>query len=1176
MKLILKKFALLGLLLTAIFTVVACTPEDTSEQMILLNNASAAIIIDGQDNIQGNFTLPGTVGGATITWVAANPTIIVIPATTNANGFYEVVVNRPQIADGGVDTSVVLTATLTYDEVSITATRTVRVKAQEPSETYTSFALLYAGATSGDTVEVQGIVYAKYAAGYFIMDTAGIGLGIFTTTANAALVDYGDMVTLTGEYSYYNSLFQVKNLTSQVIDSSDNDYTVTPTVLTDPADLIDVDSTVKANHGKIYTITVTPTLVASGAYFNLYLYDGTTMIARVYYNSTASSLAALTEMVGKLVTIDVVYYCWYSGKEVLVAFDGTADDIHEIILTETEKQTADMNNISVMLTALSEGTATLPAAGAYGSTITWSVISGGATIADGVVTYPTVGAGAEPVDVVLEATISRTGLTDVTKQFTIEVSPIDPITVGAVMDLIQALGTASNSINGEAVLMQGTIIGFKWKYEFAKYQGMYVTDGTDVVFVYMEFDIDDYAIGDVVMLNGTYCTYYYLPEFKDVTFQAKVADATADEFTPLELTIAEIYDYTNITTPYYNQQITVTGTLVIGTKDSESWIIDGEGNKLVFSYLVPNYTTTDLLDLNGMQVTFTGFLNDYHSTYGWRITGANAVFENAPLSGQEALDADYASLLIPLEALSETTYTLPVIGGYETVITWAVISGGATLNVAGNVVTYPAVAEGVDPVNVVLEATLTLGELTPMTKQFTVVVSPIVTITVGDVIDLVHELGTASNSITGEIVIVEGTIVGLKWKSGFTQYQGIYLSDGTDVIFVYYVFNPGDFEVGDFINVRGTYCTYYYLPELSSVTFIEVDESGTPATYTPQELTIEEIYNYTNITTPYYNQQITVTGTLVIGTSDSTSWIIDGDGNKLVFSYIESDYTTTDLLALNGKEVIATFFLNDFHSTLGWRVTGDGATFVRTPEQLIIDDIAELLALINTSVVGGDTQLLPTVGTNGTTVIWTEVSDYANIADGTITYSEVAESTNVVLTGEFGFLVGGEAARTYRTITVVVSTWEQKLTADLAEIVDLEADEFDVINLPTEGTNGSAITWAFTAETVNTDATLVDNVLTLKYKGEAYTIHLTATLTVSVLDPVTKDIVVNVTALTLVFNNIADANMKTDGVWNVANETVVTYRGVVTGFYYTSGTFIQDSNGNGMYCYLLYNAELAV
>ncbi|MFA5179459.1 MAG: immunoglobulin-like domain-containing protein, partial [Candidatus Izemoplasmatales bacterium] len=940
MKLILKKFALLGLLLTAIFTVVACTPEDTSEQMILLNNASAAIIIDGQDNIQGNFTLPGTVGGATITWVAANPTIIVIPATTNANGFYEVVVNRPQIADGGVDTSVVLTATLTYDEVSITATRTVRVKAQEPSETYTSFALLYAGATSGDTVEVQGIVYAKYAAGYFIMDTAGIGLGIFTTTANAALVDYGDMVTLTGEYSYYNSLFQVKNLTSQVIDSSDNDYTVTPTVLTDPADLIDIDSTVKANHGKIYTITVTPTLVASGAYFNLYLYDGTTMIARVYYNSTASSLAALTEMVGKLVTIDVVYYCWYSGKEVLVAFDGTADDIHEIILTETEKQTADMNNISVMLTALSEGTATLPAAGAYGSTITWSVISGGATIADGVVTYPTVGAGAEPVDVVLEATISRTGLTDVTKQFTIEVSPIDPITVGAVMDLIQALGTASNSINGEAVLMQGTIIGFKWKYEFAKYQGMYVTDGTDVVFVYMEFDIDDYAIGDVVMLNGTYCTYYYLPEFKDVTFQAKVADATADEFTPLELTIAEIYDYTNITTPYYNQQITVTGTLVIGTKDSESWIIDGEGNKLVFSYLVPNYTTTDLLDLNGMQVTFTGFLNDYHSTYGWRITGANAVFENAPLSGQEALDADYASLLIPLEALSETTYTLPVIGGYDTVITWAVISGGATLNVAGNVVTYPAVAEGVDPVNVVLEATLTLGELTPMTKQFTVVVSPIVTITVGDVIDLVHELGTASNSITGEIVIVEGTIVGLKWKSGFTQYQGIYLSDGTDVIFVYYVFNPGDFEVGDFINVRGTYCTYYYLPELSSVTFIEVDESGTPATYTPQELTIEEIYNYTNITTPYYNQQITVTGTLVIGTSDSTSWIIDGDGNKLVFSYIESDYTTTDLLALNGKEVIATFFLNDFHSTLGWRVTGDGATFVRTPEQLIIDDIA--------------------------------------------------------------------------------------------------------------------------------------------------------------------------------------------------------------------------------------------
>ncbi|MDD4137718.1 MAG: hypothetical protein PHT99_07510, partial [Methanoregula sp.] len=602
MKLILKKFALLGLLLTAVFTVVACTPEDTSEQMALLNSAAASIIMDNDGVVESNFTLPGTVGGATVTWSADKPTIIVIPTTTNTDGFYDIVVNRPQTAEGGVDTSVILTATLTYDGVTFTTTRSVRVKAEEPSETYTSFALLYAEAEVDDLVEVQGIVYAKYKYGYFILDSAGVSLNIYTTVANTALVENGDIVTVKGLYALYKTLYQVSEVTSQVIESSDNDYTITPTVLTDPTDLIDVDSTVKANHGKIYTITVTPTLVVQGSYTNLYLYDGLTPVARVYYNSNADALAALTAMAGKLVTIDVIYYCWYNNTEVYIVFDGTAADITEVILTETEKQTADMNNISVMLAAYSEGTATLAATGAYGSTITWSVISGGATITAGVVTYPTIAAGADAVNVVLEATITRTGLTDVTKQFTVVVSPIDPITVGDVMDLVQALGTAEPTIDGEAVLMQGTILGFKWKSGFALYQGMYVTDGTDVIFVYQDFGLTDYAVGDVVMLSGTYCTYYYLPEFKTVTFDALVADATADEYTPLELTIAEIYDYTKITTPYYNQQITVTGTLVLGTGDSSSWIIDGEGNKLVFSYLVADYTDTDLEALNGMQV----------------------------------------------------------------------------------------------------------------------------------------------------------------------------------------------------------------------------------------------------------------------------------------------------------------------------------------------------------------------------------------------------------------------------------------------------------------------------------------------------------------------------------------------------------------------------------------------
>ena len=332
------------------------TTTETTTQSIetLLQNASNQVIISNSDNMTMDFQLPAEVGQTTVTWSSDKPEYLIIADTVSANNegylFYAVQVEQPSELVG--DVTVILTGTFSIGEATYTKTFPIRVRAEVGLTSYTTFAELHDSAALNDLVTASGIVAYKYRYGYFLEDANGDFLNVYTTLANVSLVNVGDEVMVKGSYSFYHSLYQVKDLTEQTVKSTGHLPIGEPIVLTDPSDLFDVDYSIREAHGQSYTVTVTPTLLTQGTNTNVYLFDNGVRVATVYYGSSTESLDALKLYVGQKVTITVNYYTYYeSGSssleagvpEVWVTFSGLESDIIVGEQTDLEKLTIDKN-----------------------------------------------------------------------------------------------------------------------------------------------------------------------------------------------------------------------------------------------------------------------------------------------------------------------------------------------------------------------------------------------------------------------------------------------------------------------------------------------------------------------------------------------------------------------------------------------------------------------------------------------------------------------------------------------------------------------------------------------------------------------------------------------------------------------------------------------------------------
>jgi len=246
-------------------------------------------------------TLPTEgMAGSTITWAI----------TTDADSMASLAGNVVTFQNAlEAEATVVLTATIAYGLESDTVEVTYTLKAY-PIVDLGDFA----DQTMGETVVVQGFVYAILQNGFFIEDETG-KLFIYDSVHSYVL---GDEVFLTGKVGEYKGSYQLTGLLEK------------PAPLSQGTDVeqtgIDyVHGTTELVAGETYTVM--GEVAIEGQYNNVFIYIDETNAFEIYYQSPSASIDALEAMEGKEVIVDIIYY----NDGSVFAFVGDAADIHEVV-----------------------------------------------------------------------------------------------------------------------------------------------------------------------------------------------------------------------------------------------------------------------------------------------------------------------------------------------------------------------------------------------------------------------------------------------------------------------------------------------------------------------------------------------------------------------------------------------------------------------------------------------------------------------------------------------------------------------------------------------------------------------------------------------------------------------------------------------------------------------------
>jgi hypothetical protein len=199
-----------------------------------------------------------------------------------------------------------------------------------------------------------------------------------------------------------------------------------------------------------------------------------------------------------------------------------------------------------------------------------------------------------------------------------------------------------------------------------------------------------------------------------------------------------------------------------------------------------------------------------------------------PLTDAEKLAAAQTALETNLAVKGYDVVTLPLTGLYGTTVAWSVVSGDATLAVDGTTLTYAYSATAYD---VVLQATLSIGTETPVTKDFTVTVS---TFTIVTDFAALHLMTDGTNyDVTGDIYI-KGIVTG-------NSYDGLFIQDANGVgFFLYRPDLDSTMVVGDEVIYFGTLGAYNGARQLASGADLIVKLS-TGNTVTPNVFTAADM-----------------------------------------------------------------------------------------------------------------------------------------------------------------------------------------------------------------------------------------------------------------------------------------------------------------------------------------------
>ena len=1216
---------------------------------VFLNRVGNSILITNPDAITANFKVPGTAQGATITWTSNNTDVATVSTTVDAEGLYTITVVRPLAEDGGVNTSVNLTASLTIGETTVQVVKNIRVLAEEPALPVATIAeALEEGVAA--FVKIQGVtVMGKIGTGFFIYDGTDI-LYVYSTSVTPNIV-VGNVYDVTGVVGYYYGAPQLAGAGSKVVKavaSTAAAKIVTPQVATIAEILANHPVPTEANplEYKLYTVTGKVYIDTAFGNYSTYLFPesvdtSTTLITKpgdlysyaaealmIYYQS---NLAAFSALHGKVVTVEILMYGYRTDRQVFyVNFLGALDDIEVQIEDDATAVEAALDTLVVPTTVTANTTVSLPAA-LFGVSLSYA--SSNATVVSPTTGLIDVSTVTTQISVTLTVTATRGTVTD-TRDFIIKVGELPLVTIAEARILpdaaqVKVRGIVTAIVGSSAFIQDATGGLYLYNVGSANTSKLIIGNLLEVVGevdIYNGFfEVKSFTVFEVISTGQT------LPE-AEVFNKVDLTAINAEQGSLVSMPILSIAEAFTVGTNGYSVRLTdgttiielrvdkylgnltaineYMGTFAVGDEvkivaipvgaynnpqfyitdvsqvikltEAEKLVADQEVLTIGLSNVSEGTQTLPLLGVGGSVITWTSNPNtaiinpttglitfpavtvntDFTLTATLTLGEFTAVTKDfvvsvRAMSSAEKVAADKAALTLGLTATEYDQATLTAIGVNLSTITWEVVSGHATI--ASGKVDYNF-NEGVG-YDAVLRATITNAEVVD-TKEFTVVVSPVVFTSIADMY--------STSVAIGQSVVIKGILTGQTTNSAFwiqdaTTGLNIYVPSAMRTAFA-------AIPVGSEIILFGKKQIYNGLYEIEQLTKYIV-LATVPALPTPADIT-EVAFNNTDLL-PFQGELVSFQGfslkaAPVADANGTYTFVLQEVSSGREIS-VRMDYRVPGYLA--AKDQLLTFAVGDKIDVVGallnWFNGYQLSIFtaahivdhVSTPAELAAEDVANLV--VETSGIAGDTYTLPT--TSGTsTITWAlATTEHATLVDNVLTYANVTAAQSITVTATFSYPMG-EAAPIVSTKDYVISiaTLEAKLAADKAALTVADQLELSTLTLPVVGANGSTIAWALAT---TTDASLATNVLTLNLKGTAYTVTLTATLTLSTYTD-TKEFVVNVNTITII-TEFGPYVTQTAGAWTMPNAVGVYIKGVVTGFNGTNGIFVQDASGDALYVY---------
>lgn len=328
-----KKLFMMVLMGGLVFSLAACNGEDDME---LLEDAADRLNIYSTDinSITGNFVVP--IEGrndTTIEWEVSPDDVLSLGDTLSGDlAEQEVIVTRPVYGEGDATVTLIATILLGDSETTREFEGTVR-EMSEDFAVYDTIRQLLDSASSGDELQVEGIVVGKSNHNTFFIadDTAGISL--YDPPGNfIGNVSIGDHVLVEGERGAFNGLIQIGFLdTVSVLES---DQSLPDVIDLTGMDIEDSDAMIeyqgqRVAHDEMEITTIDEQSNATN--FELTRSDDATITLR--FDSRLEDSDDLADFlqtlsVGDTIDVDGVIMGWFNAPQLLV-FDEEQITVHD-------------------------------------------------------------------------------------------------------------------------------------------------------------------------------------------------------------------------------------------------------------------------------------------------------------------------------------------------------------------------------------------------------------------------------------------------------------------------------------------------------------------------------------------------------------------------------------------------------------------------------------------------------------------------------------------------------------------------------------------------------------------------------------------------------------------------------------------------------------------------------